>query len=206
MIPNGTRNHPKDGAKSAKSHLKGMQKVFLTGRLRKSPEGNAGFGHGGMIGRGYRNDGSYRHKPEIEAYLRDSIYIDGNLTEKLHDHSVPFTAPFLYSEDKAKRILETLQRFKDLDIELLLYIPPYSNIFFEEAMKDKLFASFWKDYMAFQQMLIDRGYDLIPFCTPTQIGLTDDYMVGCRTSWRSALCNPITQLRAKWQGQRGNNK
>jgi hypothetical protein len=168
---------PEDRALSIKSHLQGAQKLMLDGHLRARPKLNLGFGKAGMTGRGYRNDGSYRHLPEIEKYLQDSTYYDGDLVERLKEREAPFTVPFNYHPAKAKQLLEILNRFREMNIELLLYIPPYSDHFFASAMKDSMFVAFWQDYMRLQEKLKKENYALIEFTTPSSMGLDDRYMV-----------------------------
>lgn len=168
---------PDDRALSMKSHLQGMQKLMLNGTLRAVPDGNYGFGKAGMKGSGYRNDGSYRHKPEIEQFVKDGKYYDGNLLQRLRERKAPFKAPFDYDPSKAERVIETLNRFKNKGIELLLYIPPYSDVFFNEALKDTMFVDFWQDYMDFQQRLKSENFELIEFTTPARMGLDDRFFV-----------------------------
>ena len=167
---------PEDRALSIKSHLKGMQKLILDAHLRKVPELNLGFGKAGMSGRGYRNDGSYRHRPEIERYLKDSSYYDENLTERLLTKQEPFIAPFRYDADKAIQFTQILYQFEKLGIELLLYVPPYSDDFFKMASKDSMFSTFWIEYIRFQDEL-KKEFPLIEFTTPSALGLDDRYMV-----------------------------
>lgn len=171
------RHYPEDRATSAKSHLKGIQRLYFDEELRQIPHIDEGFGKAGMIGLGYRNDGSYRHKPEVERYLRDSVYYDGVLIHKLQKRQPPFTEPFTFSQAKANKLLAAIQRFYNLNIELVLYIPPYSHVYYSQAIKDEMFANFWKEFMEFQQQLIAANHNVIPFCTPVDLGLTDDYFV-----------------------------
>ncbi len=170
-------DRPEDRALNAKSHLQGTQKLMLDAKLRELPLQNWGFGKAGMMGRGYRNDGSYRHLPEIERYLIDSTYHDGNLIDRLKNRQAPFIVPFEYDPEKAKRTMGVLDRFTKLGIEILLYIPPYSDAFFNQAMEDTLFSGFWKEYMSFQQELSDKQYAIIEFTTPSRMGLDDRFMV-----------------------------
>lgn len=172
-----TRTPPIDRATESRSHLKGMQALYLSASLRRSTETDLGFGKSGMEGKGYRNDGTYRHKPNIENFIENGEYHDGELSEKLEKKVIPFLLPMLYDAQKEQNLLEILNRMKALDIELLLYIPPYSDTFFEKAKKDSVFMNFWAQYMVFQQKLIDLDYDVIPFTTPSQMGLEDTYMV-----------------------------
>ncbi len=171
-----TRNYPEDRALSSKSHLKGMQRIFLNRNLWRLPDTDVGFGRAGMRGRGYRNDGSYRHEGEINRYLEDSIYRDGTLIEDLKNRRSPFIEPFRYSEEKTEIYLEILERFRTKGIELILYIPPYSDEFFNQAMQDEMFSSFWSDFIEVQNLLKSKGYNVIEFTTPSGMGLSDDYM------------------------------
>jgi hypothetical protein len=172
-----TRNYPEDRATSAQSHLKGIQRIFLTKKFRQIPTVDVGFGRAGMTGLGYRNDGTYRHKPEIEMFLKDSIYYDGDLIEYLKNRTSPFIPPFTYDASKAQKYFTLLERMTQNDIELILYVPPYSDVYFNEAIQDTMFNSFWQNFMVFQEELIARGYNVIPFTTPSRMGLTDHYMV-----------------------------
>ncbi len=170
-------NRPEDRALSAKSHLQGMQKLMLDANLRAKPEIDFGFGKSGMAGSGYRNDGTYRHRAEILKFLEDGQYYDGNLIDRLHARQAPFLEPFNYDQQKADKVIQALKRFRKMNIELLLYIPPYSDVFFQEAMQDTMFASFWQDYMGFQEQLHQENFALIRFTTPQGMGLDDRYMV-----------------------------
>jgi hypothetical protein len=172
-----TRNHPEDRAVSSKSHLKGIQRIFLNSEYRSIPATNYGFGRAGMGGRGYRNDGSYRHKPDIERYLRDSTYNDGALITYLQNRTAPFIEPFRFSEQKKLQYFEFLERVKAMDIELVLYVPPYSDVYFNQAIQDTMFNTYWNQFMEVQQELTTLGFNVIPFTTPSKMGLTDHYMV-----------------------------
>lgn len=172
-----TRTPPIDRATESRSHLKGIQNLYLSAKLRRAPSNDLGFGKSGMEGRGYRRDGSYRHKPEIEKYAETKEYHDGNLINKLHSQQSPFLMPMEYESAKEDRFLLVLKRFRALDIDLLLYFPPYSDEFFNQAKQNIQFMHFWKKYISFQSKLIDLDYDVIPFTTPSNLGLTDDYMV-----------------------------
>lgn len=171
------KNSDKDAAISAKAHLNAIQRIWLNPELREIPKMDAGFGKGGMTGLGYRKDGSYRHKPHIEMYLVDSVYRDGELTENLKNKEGYFVEPFAFDSNKAEQLLLALERFDKLDIELLIYIPAMSGAFFDEALKNEKYKFFWDKYMNVQTDLQGKGYNVIPFCTPSQIGLTDHYMV-----------------------------
>lgn len=172
-----TRIPPVDRATESRSHLKGMQSIFLSAKLRRSPSDNVGFGKAGMEGRGYRRDGSYRHKPEIERYAQTSLYEDGGLINKLKNAKSPFVMPMEHDEKKEKRFLAVLERFKKLNVDLLLYFPPYSDSFFNQAKENSQFIIFWNEYILFQKRVINLGYDVIQFTTPSQIGLSDDFMI-----------------------------
>ncbi len=172
-----TRNYPEDRATIAQSHLKGMQRIFRDKSLWRFPKTDVGFGRAGMQGRGYRNDGSYRHEGEISRFLRDSSYEDGVLLSKLQQKIEPFILPFEFSKEKESIYFKVLERFKRNGIELILYIPPYSDTFFNEAMKDPVFSGFWGHFMDVQAKLIQAGYHVIPFTTPSRMGLNDTYMV-----------------------------
>lgn len=168
---------PVDRAIETRSHLKGIQDLMLNASVRQRPNECYGYGKAGMTGRGYRIDGSYRHLPEIEAYIGDSTYRDGDLIDKLKRGEAEFKSPMNYSLGKAERVLHALHELEDQGIHLLVYVPPYSEVFFKEAMQNSDFNSFWKQFMHFQEEMINKGFDVIPFTVPSEIGLTDSYMV-----------------------------
>lgn len=171
------RNFPEDRARSAKSHLKGMQRIFRNSHLFWPPKEQLGFGRAGMRGRGYRKDGSFRHADVITRYLQDSSYNDGHLLGRLYDRKSPFNEPFAFDLQKEFLFHQFLVRLQKAEIEFILYFPPYSDAFFTQAIQDESFGSFWKDYMKVQVNLKERGLNLIEFITPAQMGLTDHYMV-----------------------------
>ncbi len=172
-----TRNHPEDRAMSSKSHLKGIQRIFLNPKFMSPPKVDYGFGRAGMGGRGYRRDGSYRHKPDIERFLNDSSYNDGDLILYLKNKTAPFIEPFEFDEGKKRVYFKFLERVQEKGIELILYIPPYSDVYFNEAIKDPMFKALWEEFLGVQEELIAKGYNVIPFATPSGMGLTDHYMV-----------------------------
>lgn len=171
------RNYPPDRAESAKSHLKGMQQIFRDRHQLRPPQIDFGFGRLGMQGCGYRRDGTFRHCGEINRYLEDSTYTDGGLIDDLKNRRYPFVEPFAFSAAKEEAYLEVLERFQELEIELILYIPPYSDAFFNEAMKDEKFRNFWEHFGKLEQKLKTKGYNVIGFKTPSGMGLDDKLMI-----------------------------
>lgn len=166
-----------DEVYSAKAHLKAVQTIWKDAELRSVPSVDLGFGKRGMIGAGYRNDGSYRHERHEDVYLFDSIYRDGPMVADLKARTGHFHEPFGYSSDKEVQMHKIIQRFKNLGVELLIYVPPHSDTFFKEALKDQEFEEFWSRFMNFQSKLVSQAYDIITYTTPKEIGLSDDYMI-----------------------------
>lgn len=167
----------KDAVFKSKSHLRAIQSIFLGGKIRNIPEKEYGFGRYGIVGRGYRNDGSFRCKPEIEQYLKDSSNYDSRFREKLENGLHPFLEPFRFSEIKARKMKQLLTRYKQSGISLVIYVPPFTDSFFDLAMKDDRFVKFWQQYLKFEQELVKEDFNVIPFTTPSKIGLDDDYMI-----------------------------
>ena len=175
---NGLQNPPPDEAYDSRAHFKAMQSIYKYGKTRKIPDMDVGYGRAGMIGRGYRTDGSYRYKPEVEKFVETGHHHDeGHLVERLANKERPFLEPIEYDSAKSKRVFSVLKRLEKLDIKLILYFPPYSDHFFKAAQKDDHFMSFWEDYMAFQDRVSSLGYNVIPFTTPKKIGLNDKFMI-----------------------------
>lgn len=44
-------------------------------------------------------------------------------------------------------------------------------------MKNEKFRTFWNGYLKLQESLLQQGYNVIPYHTPAEVGLSDDYMV-----------------------------
>jgi hypothetical protein len=171
------RNPAPDRAMEVSSHLKGMQRILNTPEFRQKPHHALGFGRAGMHGIGYRRDGSYRHEFEINRYLKDSTYYDGAPLVHFREKTGPFEQPLSFDPNKASLLMQALDRFAEANIPVTLYFPPLSDQFFQLANKEGDFVRFWEQYLGFEATCQQRGMTVIPFCTPSQMGLTDDYMV-----------------------------
>lgn len=162
----------------SKAHMRALQSVFFGGgKVRYLPKEDWGYGKDGISGRGYRNDGSYRYKPELEQYIFEKTNFDEHLINKLNAKSHPFSAPFKFSNDKAKGLETILKRIKDLDISLVIIFSPMTDGFYNEALKDIEFKQFWSEYSILQNELSLKGFDVIPFSTPATYQINDDYMI-----------------------------
>ena len=159
-----------------KEHLRAIQDVYLRSDVREVPEMNYGFGKKGMVGDGYRKDGSFSYKWELDIFLKDSTHYEGDLKAKLREKRDFFTLPLEVDSNKKEELIKVLKEFKKLNIELLLYFPPFSDEFYNIAKEDKVFNQFFGEYLAYQSLLEKEGFDMIKFTTPSRIGLNDYYM------------------------------
>jgi len=137
-----------------------------------------GYGVAGKMGIGYRKDGSYCSRDDIQAYLKNRYYKDKNdYKGKLQKNIFIYNNPMRVDEKKLALLLKSLKEIKELGIDLLIYVPPVANDFYATAKTNKTFRQIFPTYMQIQNQLIKQGYHVIPFSTPQQFGLTDDYML-----------------------------
>lgn len=167
----------KDSYFDSKKHLRAMQDVILKSDVREVPSIDMGYGKRGMAGNGYRRDGSCRNKWEIDLFTNDSTHIEGPLKDDFDAHKNGYPFPMEYSNEKSVRLTNCLKKLKENNIELLIYIPVLSDEFFEYAMQFDYVKNFWAKYSDYQNYLIDQGFNVITFTTPSQFGLTDYYML-----------------------------
>jgi hypothetical protein len=161
----------------SKKQLRSMQQVFLKSDIQEVPENNIGFGKRGMVGNGYRKDGSCNNKWEIDLYTNESIHTEGVLIEDLNNQRNGYPNPMNFDQQKASRVLKTLNLLRKNNIEILIYFPPLSDEFFKQAYKREYFKKFWGQYLEYQNQYITYGFNVIPFTTPSQFGLNDYYML-----------------------------
>lgn len=169
-------NRPPDRATSVSSHLMGMQRILRNPAFQEAPAHSDGFGRAGLGGRGYRNDGSYRHQGEMERFLKDSTYHDGPLRKHFLEQTGPFQYPLEFDQTKADALREVLKRCQSMNLPVVVYFPPLSDAFYELARQNQTFAQFWDSYLAFQHE-VALSHPIIPFTTPSQMGFSDHYMV-----------------------------
>ena len=170
-------NSGKDRVFVIKSHFRNMQKIFLKMHTYKIPHEHLGFGILGSTGEGYRKEGSYHRKHVIVAYFKDSIHHGGEFYNYLVNRHHPFTYPMDVDTIRKNILKNCFSEFRNMGIELLIYVSPLSDDFYSKAIQDPDFKHFWDGYMKFQDELIAQDFNIIKFCTPSQIGLNDLYML-----------------------------
>jgi len=161
-----------DQVYEGKEHLRAIQTVFLDHEVRDVPNVDYGFGKKGMVGNGYRKDGSFAYKWETLNLVKDSIHNEG---PKLNGEGKQYR----YGKDvcldsaKVKTLFEVLNKYRDLGIEVLIYIPPFSDELYAELMGNETFKTFWNQYLSIVDQMEAQQFDVIKFTTPSGIGLTD---------------------------------
>jgi len=170
------KNLVEDPVYNYKEHLRAIQEVYLKKDVREVPSVCLGLGKKGMGGNGYRKDGSFSYKWELENFLKDSLHMEGPSKEKLIAKTHHYKLPMEKDMKKWNKLVQVLKEYRDLGIEVVLYFPPASDEFHQFAMKDPDFSKFWNQYMQLQRELEIQGFDMIKFTTPSQIGLNDYYM------------------------------
>jgi hypothetical protein len=168
----GLRDLETDQVYECKEHLRAIQTVFLDSDVREVPTIDYGFGKKGMVGNGYRKDGSFAYKWETLNLVNDSIHNQG---PKLN---VP-SNKYRYGENvfmdsiKVKTLFEVLNKYRNMGIEVLIYIPPFSDELYIELMRNEKFKAFWSQYLHITDQMEAQHFDVIKFTTPSRIGLTD---------------------------------
>lgn len=161
----------------SRNQLRAMQKVMTKSDIREVPAKDIGYGKKGMVGNGYRKDGSCNNKWEMDLFTKDSTHTEGILIEDFRNHRNGYPKPMNYDEDKASRVIKAFDILRNNNIEILVYISPLSDQFFSTIQKHAYVRKFWAAYMGFQGQLIAEGFNVIPFTTPSEFGLNDYYML-----------------------------
>lgn len=161
----------------SKKQLRAMQEVMLKSDVREIPNIDVGYGKRGMVGNGYRKDGSCNNKWEIDLFTKDSTHIEGSLINEFKNHGNAYPIDMVFDEQKANRLTNCLNKLRNNQIELLIYVPVLSDSFYTYASQHQHFNSFWKEYLQFQNQLIQSKFNVIPFATPSSLGLNDYYML-----------------------------
>lgn len=166
-----------DEALKPKAHLRGIQQFLLkTGNVRYKGD-IIGFGKQGVQGAGFRKDGSIHNKTEVMAFINDSVHLESDYAEALKKRYHPFNNPLTIDQTKVEQFYKILDKINDLNIELLVYVAPTSEEFYNIGFKDEEFYNYWNDFIKIQEYLIENNYNIIPFSKPSQLGLNDYYMV-----------------------------
>lgn len=160
-----------------KNHLRAIQEVYLKKEIRQVPNTHLGVGKKGMVGCGYRKDGSFNNTWELDIFLRDSSHTHGPLKEQFINHDLGFPKEMGFSENKKNQVLHDLKELRSLGVDIVVYFPPLSDEFYDFAVQDNNFKSFWELYLGVQQELSNNHFDVIEFTTPKKIGLTKYHML-----------------------------
>jgi hypothetical protein len=170
------KNPAPDPVLNPKEHIRVLQEIYLDSRVREVAVTDFGYGKKGMEGTGYRRDGSFDFKWELDLLINDSIHNEGPQIDDLKNKRNHFASHMEVSNIKMDLLIKTLSEYESMGIELLLYCPPLSDTFYNEAIKDREFAELWKHYLDLQNRLETMNFDIIKFTTPSRLGLNDYYM------------------------------
>lgn len=162
-----------DPVLNGKEHLRSIQTLILEKKYRTVPDTDYGFGMKGMGGNGYRKDGSYSYIWETQEFLRDSSHHEGPMLKDFNERKNRYKNSLEFDENKEKSLIAVLNKFRAMGIEILIYVPPISDTFYNGLMKDESFKVFWTAYMNLQNKLEADHFDVIKFTTPSRMGLTD---------------------------------
>lgn len=163
---------PADEVFEEKDHLRAIQSVLFDEGVVTVPDVDYGYGKKGMVGIGYRKDGSFSYKWETMNLVNDSIHNEGPLLGYFKNKQKRFKKDAYVDTTKVRLLLESLHKFRNMGIEILIYIPPFSDEFFDGIMENENFRLFWAQYMDFVNALEKDHFDIIKFTTPSGMGLT----------------------------------
>jgi hypothetical protein len=136
-----------------------------------------GFGYLGNIGQGFRKDGSLLEAILISRSNFHPVYNDHGYYEQLLNNKVyPLDYPYKINNLLKRNLLHCLADIKKLGITPIIFFPPISNDFYKYFNRNKDFRNYFENYLMFQKELMRMKYQVIPFTTPKDMGLNDNYM------------------------------
>ena len=154
-----------------------MREIYSKDTVNVLPNKHVGFGYMGDFGQGYRKDGSLLEAIIVSRNNFHSVYNDHNYYEKLlNSKTYPFDYPYRINNMLMRNFLNCLADIKRQGITPVIFFPPISNDFYTYFNKNEDFRNYFRDYLMFQEALIKMKYEVIPFITPKDMGLNDNYM------------------------------
>ncbi|MET3978620.1 hypothetical protein ABIB62_001189 [Mucilaginibacter sp. UYP25] len=115
---------------------------------------------------------------DIAKYLKDPKFRDpGGYKDLLKNKDYIFTYPYTLDQELIVKVFACLNELRAMGIQVVVFIPPISDDFYDYFTKVKDFNKFFKNYLDLQDSLKARKFDFIPFTTPRRAGLSDNYML-----------------------------
>lgn len=136
-----------------------------------------GYGYWGSKGTGFRKDGSMHYAETIAKYLNGKTRRNDQYKGLVNTGGFIFTKPYVLDSVRITRFFSILDKIKSLNIDLLVYLPPYSDSFYKFLSEKKDLNSCVQAYLSLQKLLKKKHIKTIAFTTPALMGLNDDYML-----------------------------
>ncbi len=169
-----------DRAYDLNAHMHALQNFFKytffgENRIPKgSPE--IGFGYFGQLGNGYRKDGSFHMVKRTSEFRKDPIFTDDrNAIAAFDKHIPPFSGEWEIDTTKTPRLLKAFADMKAMDIEVIIYMAPYSKHFLDHCFTNNEFVVYWEQFVKLQEQIIDAGYPMFRLRKPDDLGLDDRF-------------------------------
>ena len=176
---NNITNPVLDEIKHPNLHVKAVQEAmqFTFNTYPNVRFNGPGFGAPAMQRNGYRRDGSLNNRVQIDTYLAKRHYMDYDYKQHLKNSTFVFAHPLQVDNEKIKSLMHCFEALRAMNIQLIIYFPPIADDFYQYTRHNVSYTRVFSAYLQLQAELQRRRYQVIPFATPGQLGLTDDYML-----------------------------
>ncbi len=169
-----------DRAYDLNAHMHALQNFFKYTFFGKNriPKGSPdiGFGYFGQLGNGYRKDGSFHMLKRTSEFLKNPVFTDDrNAIDAFNKHYPPFSGEWEIDKTKTPRLLKAFADLKDMNIEVIIYMAPYSGYFLDHCFTNEEFKIYWNQFKELQEEIIDAGYPMFRLRKPQDLGLDDRF-------------------------------
>lgn len=170
-----------DDAYVLSTHLLALQEsVKSNGFKFPFAKGEFGYGFYGKKGQGYRRDGSMHYLKHINNFIHEPVYKDREtppIIQRIEQNTGQFSLPFSIDENLVKKYFDILNELKNLNIEVVIYFPPFSTVCYNAILADKDHSVWFQQYLDIQKTTKKIGVDVIDCIHPGILDLDDRFMI-----------------------------
>lgn len=149
--------------------------------VRDAADGRNAIGLGALAGNGYRRDGSVLQTNRVQDYLRTRRYADREtppVIERIRAHTHQFWVTEGLDWAQAERIIATLRALRAAEIEVYVFLPPFSTEAEAALTADPALARWYEEYRTdLPRRLVAEGFTWANVRSPADFGMTDEAML-----------------------------